>query len=105
MDRLNAAIDWLKPRLISAFWFTLAIVFLIESWIWDNVKEWLRQLERALGLERIEPWLESFVARLSPQMTLALFAIPMISVAPFKVAALSLFAQGHVFGASSSSSW
>lgn len=96
MERVKALIDAVKPRLIRAFWFTLAILFLIESWIWDHVKEWLRQLERALGLERIERWLEGVVARLSPPMTLALFAVPMLGVLPFKVAALALLARGHV---------
>lgn len=96
MERLHTIFRWLKRRLIAIFWFALALVFLIESWIWDNVKEWLRQLERALGLERIEPWLEGVVARLSPPMTLALFAVPMIGVLPFKVAALALLAHGYV---------
>lgn len=96
MESFKSLVDWLKPRLVSAFWFTLAIIFLIESWIWDHVKDWLRLIERALGLERFEPWLQNFVAPLSPWMTLALFAIPMIGVLPFKIAAFALLASGHV---------
>ncbi len=80
----------------TAFWFALAILFLIESWIWDHVKDWLRRLERALGLERFEAWLAGVVDGLSPPMVLALFAVPMIGVLPFKVATLALFAQGHI---------
>ncbi|MEK4033402.1 hypothetical protein WOA01_10645 [Methylocystis sp. IM2] len=89
--------DRLKSLLGRMFWLTLAIVFLIEAWIWDHVRDWLRQLERALGLERIEPWLSDLVDRLSPPMTLALFAVPMVGVLPIKVAALALLASGHVF--------
>jgi hypothetical protein len=96
MERLEALIAALKRGVLAAFWFTLAVIFLIESWIWDHVKDWLRRLERALGLERLEPWLAAFVARLSPEMTLALFAIPMIAVLPFKFAALALLTNGHV---------
>lgn len=96
MENFKSLVDWLKPRLVAAFWFTLAIIFLIESWIWDHVKEWLRLIERALGLERFERWLQNFVAPLSPQMTLALFAVPMIGVLPFKIAAFALLASGHV---------
>jgi hypothetical protein len=95
MDKVTALLHWLKPRLARALWFTLALVFLIESWLWDNVKEWLRTLEKALGLERLEPLLENLVARLSPPMTLALFAVPMVGVLPLKVAALALLAHGH----------
>lgn len=96
MERLSARVYFLKLRLIRAFWFALAVIFLIESWIWDHVKEWLRQLERALGLERIERWLAQGVDRLSPPLALALFAVPMLGVLPVKIAALALLARGHV---------
>lgn len=92
---MEAWIDRLKRLALSIFWHTLAILFLIESWIWDHVKVWLRRLEIALGLERFEFWLSDYVARLTPQMTLALFAVPMIAVMPFKVATLALFANGY----------
>ena len=94
---MQAWLDWLKPLLLKIFWYTLAVLFLIESWIWDHVRDWLRRLEVVLGLERLEFWLADFVARLTPQMTLALFAVPMIAVLPFKFATLALFAQGHFF--------
>ncbi len=97
MERAQPLADRLKSLLGRIFWLTLAVIFLVEAWIWDHVKDWLRQLERALGLERIEPWLAEFVDRLSPPMTLALFAVPMVGVLPIKVAALALLAGGHVF--------
>lgn len=94
---MQAWTDWLKPLLLNIFWHTLAILFLIESWIWDHVKDWLRRLEIALGLERVEFWLSDYVARLTPMMTLALFAVPMIAVLPLKFATLALFAKGYFF--------
>jgi hypothetical protein len=94
---MQAWLDWLKPLLSKIFWYALAILFLIETWIWDHVKDWLKRLEIALGLERLEFWLTDLVARLTPQLTLALFAVPMIAVLPFKFATLALFAQGHFF--------
>lgn len=94
---MQAWLDWLKRLALSIFWHTLAILFLIESWIWDHVKDWLRRLEIALGFERFEFWLADYVARLTPQMTLALFAVPTIAVLPFKFATVALFAKGYVF--------
>lgn len=88
--------EQVKRQLKRAFWFLLALVFLFESWLWDNVKEWLRALGRMLGVERLEPWLTGVVARLSPRMTLVLFATPAIAVYPFKFLALALIAHGHV---------
>lgn len=86
----------LQRQLSRAFWFTLALIFLFESWLWDHVKDWLRALGRALGVERFEPWLRSLVDRLAPPMTLALFAVPAILIFPFKLLALGLIATGHV---------
>lgn len=87
----------LKPGLIRAFWLILAVVFLIESWIWDHVRDSLRALGRWLGVERFDPWLRSFVARLSPPMTLVLFGVPGVLIFPFKLIALGLIAGGYVF--------
>ena len=78
-----------------AFWFALATLFLIESWLWDHVKEWLRLLERTLGFERIEAWIAAFLKGLSPWATLVVFAIPALMILPFKVAAVAVMASGH----------
>ena len=86
----------IKPGLIRAFWLILAVFFLIESWIWDHVRDGLRALGRRLGVERFEPWLRSFVARLSPPMTLVLFGVPAVLIFPFKLIALWLLARGFV---------
>lgn len=83
-------------RLTRALWFALATLFLIESWLWDNVKEWLRLLARALGLERVEAFLEGFVKGLSPTATLFVFAVPALFILPFKVAAVAMIASGHL---------
>ncbi len=31
MERLDAVLGWLKPRVARAFWLTLALLFLVES--------------------------------------------------------------------------
>jgi len=87
--------DAMFRRAERAFWFALATLFLIESWLWDHVKEWLRLLERTLGLERIEAWITAFVRDLSPWATLVVFAIPALMILPFKIAAVALIASGH----------
>lgn len=96
MEQVNEFIRRLKPRLTRAFWFALALLFLIESWLWDHLRDWLRALERWLGVERFEPWLKERVARLSPPMALVLFVGPVIGILPLKIAALALLAHGHI---------
>ncbi len=85
-----------KYQISRALWFLLALIFLFETWLWDHVKEWLRAIGRLLGVERLEPWLRSFVSRLSPRVTLVLFALPAVFILPFKLLALGLIAKGHV---------
>jgi hypothetical protein len=97
MDDANAFLHHAKLRLVRAFWFTLALIFLVETWIWDHVRDWLRKLAVALGVERLEPWLESVVAKLSPPATLALFAVPVVAILPLKIAGLAILASGHFF--------
>lgn len=86
-----------KRRFVRGFWFALALIFLFESWLWDHVKEWLRALGRSLGVARFEARLMDFIARLSPRATLAVFAVPAISVLPLKIFAVESIAMGHVF--------
>jgi len=86
----------IKRHLIRGFWFTLAVVFLFESWLWDHVKEWLRALGQLLGVERFEPWLAARIDRLSPPFILAIFALPAAAVLPLKALAVAILVRGHV---------
>lgn len=86
----------IKQRLIRAFWFALAVLFLIESWLWDNVKLALVWLARELGLTKFEARLREFIAGLSPHATLAVFAVPALSILPLKLLAVGAIAHGHV---------
>lgn len=79
-----------------AFWFVVAALFLFESWLWDNVREWLRRLGRALGVERLDPWLRRVVAGLSPRATLLIFFAPAVAIYPVKFLALGLIVRGHL---------
>lgn len=86
----------MRRRLAHAFWFALATLFLIESWLWDHVKEWLRRLARQLGVERLEASLTALIERLSPPATLAVFTIPFLVILPLKILAVELIARGQL---------
>lgn len=86
----------IKQRLTRTFWFVLAVLFLIESWLWDNVKLALVFLARKLGLTRLEESLRDFIAGLSPHATLAVFAVPALAILPLKLLAVGAIAHGHV---------
>jgi len=88
--------DSLKHRLVRGFWFALAVIFLFESWLWDNVKEWLRALAIALGLKHLEARIVAFIEGLSPHATLGVFIVPAILILPLKILAVAMIAHGHV---------
>ncbi|MGD9542571.1 MAG: hypothetical protein AB7F41_13580 [Methylocystis sp.] len=87
--------DW-KRRLKDALWFTLAVLFLIESWLWDHFHDWLHELGRTLGLQRYERQLRDFVATLTPLKTLGVFIAPLIVILPAKLVGFELIAHGRV---------
>lgn len=88
--------ETIKRRLIRALWFALALIFLFESWLWDHVKEWLRALGKLAGVERFEAWLIALIEKLSPPMTLAVFAVPAVTILPLKLLALGMIGHGHI---------
>jgi hypothetical protein len=85
-----------QHRVARGFWFALAVLFLIETWLWDHVKEWLRAAAKALGADRIEAWLTEVIRRLSPPATLTVFAAPVLMILPLKIYAVAQIATGHV---------
>lgn len=87
--------DW-KRRLKDALWFTLAVLFLIETWLWDHFSQWLHDLGHALGLQRYEQQFKEFVATLTPVKTLGVFIAPLIAIVPAKLVGFELIAHGHV---------
>lgn len=87
--------EW-KRRLKDAFWFTLAVLFLIETWLWDHFRDWLHELGNALGLQRYVQQFKDFVATLTPVKTLGVFVAPVILILPAKLVGFELIAHGRV---------
>jgi hypothetical protein len=83
-------------RIARAFWLTLALLFLVENWLWDHVKVWLRLLAEVLGVKRLEERIASFISDLSPWATLTVFIIPVLAILPLKIFAVAQIAQGHL---------
>lgn len=81
--------------LTRAFWFTLAILFLVEAWLWENLKRPIAFVVRLLPLEAVKARIAAALERLPPWPTLLVFAIPVLVILPFKLAGLWLIAQGH----------
>lgn len=70
----------------------LAIVLIIEEWLWDALSALGHFLAYHLGLARFELWL----AQTSPYQALIAISIPILLVTPINIAAFWLLANGLI---------
>jgi hypothetical protein len=95
----------MKRRLLQPLWFILAVLFLIEAWLWDHLEPWVEWIVAAIPLRELKAWTAERIAGLSPPLALVVFVVPLIPLYPVKLFALWLFATGHfvpgtlIFGA------
>jgi hypothetical protein len=72
-------------RLLQPFWVLLAIIFLIEAWLWDHLEPIVAKVVAWIPLREFKQWLADRVDALSPAMTLIVFAVPVIPLFPLKL--------------------
>jgi len=82
-------------RLLQPFWVLLAIIFLIEAWLWDHLEPIVAKLVAWIPLREFKQWLSDRVDALSPAMTLIVFAVPVIPLFPLKLIGLWLLANEY----------
>ena len=82
-------------RLLRPLWFLLALLFMLEAWLWDHLGPVVRAIVDALPLKRLKDFAARGIARLHPYATLLLFVLPGLVLLPFKLIGLWLIAQGH----------
>lgn len=75
----------------------LALIFLVESWLWDKTGAAVAWLLRTLPIERLAKAFLAKIETLSPIQTLGVFIIPVLVLLPLKFAALYLLSQGFIF--------
>jgi len=71
-------------RLLQPLWILLAIIFLIEAWLWDHLEPVVARLVGWIPLQGLKAALARLIDRLSPQATLVVFVIPFILLLPLK---------------------
>lgn len=86
-------------RLLRPFWFFLALVFLIEAWLWDHLEPIVARVVAFIPLREFKYWLSQRVESLSPAMTLFVFIVPVIPLFPLKLAGLWFLAHQYWFSA------
>jgi hypothetical protein len=82
-------------RLLQPVWVLLAIIFLVEAWLWDHCEPIVARVVAAIPLARFKQWLTERIDALSPAMTLIVFAVPIIPLFPLKLVGLWLLAHQY----------
>ena len=82
-------------RLLQPIWVLLAIIFLIEAWLWDHLEPIVACFVALIPLRAFKQWLAERVDTLSPAMTLIVFIVPVIPLFPLKLVGLWLLTHEY----------
>jgi hypothetical protein len=82
-------------RLLQPIWVLLAVIFLIEAWLWDHLEPIVARVVALIPLRAFKQWLADRVDALSPAMTLIVFIVPVIPLFPLKLVGLWLLAHEY----------
>ncbi len=82
-------------RLLQPVWILLAVVFLIEAWLWDHLEPIVARFVALIPLRAFKQWLAERVDTLSPAMTLIVFIVPVIPLFPLKLIGLWLLTHQY----------
>jgi hypothetical protein len=82
-------------RLLQPIWVLLAIIFLIEAWLWDHLEPIVAWFVALIPLRAFKQWLAERIDTLSPAMTLIVFIVPVIPLFPLKLIGLWLLAHEY----------
>jgi hypothetical protein len=87
-------------RLTRPLLILLAIVFLIEAWLWRHLEPLVEWLVARIPLRAVKARIAGIVRKLPPVASLIVFAIPVAALFPFKLLGLWLLAHKHWIAAS-----
>jgi len=74
----------MRRRPLRPLWVVLALLFLLEAWLWDHLKPLIAWVVDRIPLERLKERLRQSIERLPPYAALAVFIVPVIVLLPLK---------------------
>jgi hypothetical protein len=92
MHRIRLVLRRLWHWLVRAAVALAALLLLLEDWLWD----WTLRLTERFAQHPLVRLAEARLAALPPMEALCAFALPLLALLPFKLAALYMIARGHL---------
>lgn len=79
---------WLRP-----LWVILALLFLLEAWLWDHLRPVVARLVDVIAWDRVKQRLARAIENLPPWAILFVFIVPLIVLLPLKFLEVYLLAK------------
>lgn len=86
-------------RRLRPLWIALALLFLLEAWLWDHLEPIVARVFNLVPWGRFKVRLTQLVDRLPPWAVLFFFTIPFIAMTPLKVLEVYFLATRNWVGA------
>ncbi|MGN6570913.1 MAG: hypothetical protein ACTHLO_05815 [Pseudolabrys sp.] len=74
----------LRRYLLRPLWIVLALLFLLEAWLWDHLQPLVARLVALIPLAALKRGVARLVASLPPWAVLFVFVVPLIALLPLK---------------------
>jgi hypothetical protein len=82
-------------RLTRPLLVLLAIIFLIEAWLWSHLEPIVEWIVARIPLRALKARLAGLVRKMPPAAALVVFVVPVVALFPFKLLGLWLLAHKH----------
>jgi hypothetical protein len=79
--------------LLRPFWVLLALIFLLEAWLWDRLAPLVAVAVNLVAWDRLKIRLAALVERLPPAVVLIVFVVPLLLLLPLKFLEIWLLAH------------
>src|SRR5258708_8760612 len=92
---MTAGTPSLLRRVLRPFLILLALLFLLEAWLWTRLEPIVAWTVGLIPLQGLKSRIAAAIERLSPAATLIVFAIPFVVLFPLKFLEFWLLAHPH----------
>jgi hypothetical protein len=89
----------MRRHLLRLLWTILALLFLLEAWLWDHLEPLVARVVNLVPWGRFKGWLKRLIGNLPPWATLIVFVVPLIVLLPLKFLEVYMFATRNWVGA------
>jgi len=86
-------------QLLRPLWIFLALFFLFEAWLWENLRPIVGWIVDRIRWERLKQRVAQSIDRLPPAATFLVFLVPVLLLLPLKIVGLWMLAHGSWLGA------